>query len=120
MFGGRVGRQRLGSVSLCARSCKYSGFSPNAVGRTTAPPPLPPRTPPRLFSPHARDLSSRINTSLGMSNGRGTGCTTNICGRLFQDGLAPLLCAAKHGHADACAALLDAEADVNASDNVGR
>lgn len=50
----------------------------------------------------------------------GFGPPTNIYGCLFQDGLAPLLCAAKHGHADACAALLDYDADVNTSDNVGR
>lgn len=37
-----------------------------------------------------------------------------------QDGLTPLLCSAKHGHADVCAALLDWGADINACDGTGR
>lgn len=37
-----------------------------------------------------------------------------------QDGLTPLLCSAKHGHADVCAALLDCGADINACDGAGR
>lgn len=42
------------------------------------------------------------------------------CRFIPQDGLTPLLCSAKHGRADVCAALLDCGADINACDNAGR
>lgn len=72
---GHVTRQQRRSVSLRVHSRKYviSGIFPCRAGGQLVAPALPFLIPPRLFSPRARNIASRINVSLRMSNGAQAG-----------------------------------------------